>query len=238
MRTAASLACPESADHRTSAAESVFSGSRDPTLASVSSGSRDPTLASDAVAELVLGDLLDRFASSTPTPGGGGASALAGAMAAALAAMAARLSSRQLVEAESIALDLDKKRAALVDLADRDGAAYQELLAALRGAVDRDKEAAWRLATEIPLSISEGAAAVAETAAMLVDRGNPNLAGDARAAVRLADAASHAAADLVAINVRAGALDPVLTERAEAAARRSRQVVDQLAGAPKGSSTE
>ena len=62
-------------------------------------------------------------------------------------------------------------------------------------------------ATAVPLEVAELAADVAGLANRLVSGGNPNLEGDAAAAVHLARAAARAAARLVELNVAQGKLD-------------------------------
>jgi formiminotetrahydrofolate cyclodeaminase len=181
----------------------------------------------EPLGELTLGMFLERLASDAPTPGGGGAAAVSAAMAAALAAMTARLSSRQLADAASIAAALDERREELIALADRDAAAYREVVTAIRGTGPRrDAAAAWRSATEIPAAIADHAAVVAEAAERLIRLGNPNLAGDAYASVQLARAAARAAAELVAINVSEGLLGPELADRAHEAERRAEEAAD------------
>lgn len=172
-----------------------------------------------------LGEFLERLAAEEPAPGGGAAAALTAAQAAALVAMAARFSRAQLSDADARAVDTDGVRAELLELAERDGAAYGEVLAAFR--VPRDADPAARSerirsalddAARIPLQIAETAAAVAQQAALLIHRGNRNLRGDALTGVHLAAAAACSAAELVALNVELGSLPGELAERAGRAA--------------------
>ena len=53
----------------------------------------------------------------------------------------------------------------------------------------------------MPLAIAEAALDVASLAAELVERGNPNIRGDAATAVLLSEAAVRATANLVEINL-------------------------------------
>jgi formiminotetrahydrofolate cyclodeaminase len=151
--------------------------------------------------DLTVRDLLDATAGRTPSPGGGGAAALTTALAAALAGMAARFGDG--AEAERA----DTLRAAVAPLADADAVAYRAYLAATRLPRDApgraDAVAAARRETiAVPALIAEVAGAVAELAAGLARSGNPNLHGDATAALHLAAAAATAAAELIAANVR------------------------------------
>jgi methenyltetrahydrofolate cyclohydrolase len=83
-------------------------------------------------------------------------------------------------------------------------------------------------AADVPLSVAEAGAEVAEVAARLAREGNPNLRGDAVAAALLAGAGARAAAVLVRINTAAGGISDdrlarasELAERAGKAARRA-----------------
>lgn len=175
-----------------------------------------------------IADFLGRLASATPTPGGGGAAALAAAVAAGLTAMTARLSASRIDDSDRCAAGLDRLRDELLQLADDDAAAYADVLAAMRGPADvssgdrsKRRADALRVASEIPLAVANRAAEVAEVAARLARTGNPHLRGDARTAVHLAHAAATSAAELVAINVQQGQLDPTLAAHAHAAVERA-----------------
>ena len=154
----------------------------------------------DSLLDMTVRGLLDAAAERTPAPGGGGAAALTTALAAALAGMAARFGDGTGAE------QADTLRAAATPLADADAAAYRAYLAATRlprddpGRVDAIA-AARREAIAVPARIAELAGAVAELAADLARTGNPNLHGDAAAAVHLAAAAAKTAAELIAANV-------------------------------------
>ncbi|MCT2584204.1 cyclodeaminase/cyclohydrolase family protein [Actinophytocola gossypii] len=148
--------------------------------------------------QLSVGGLLERVAARTPAPGGGAVAALTGASAAALVAMAARFSGEPADRAEAL-------RAELEPLADADAAAYTAVLAARRLPRDDPNRAAriadaMTEATEVPRRVAAAATEVAELAAALVERGNPNLVGDARVGELLARAAADAATALVRIN--------------------------------------
>lgn len=125
------------------------------------------------------------------------------AAAAGLAAMAARHGPSGADGAVERAEHLRRRAGSL---ADDDVEAYAEVLHAARAGDDERRREALHDATEVPLEIVRCAAEVAELAAPLAVHGSAALRGDARAAVTLAEAASRAAADLVAINTRAGGL--------------------------------
>ena len=179
----------------------------------------------ESLLDLTVRELLDAAAARTPAPGGGGAAALTTAMAAALTGMAARFADG--TAAERAAERADALRAAVTPLADADAAAYRAYMAATRLPRDdpgrADAIAAARTETiAVPARITELAGEVAEVAADLARSGNPNLHGDAGAAVHLAAAAATAAAELIAANVAddAGAAERDRARGIGAAARR------------------
>jgi methenyltetrahydrofolate cyclohydrolase len=166
---------------------------------------------------------LERLASTDPTPGGGGSAAVATAMAAALVEMASGLSTDQVEDAADVGAAAGGIRRRALTLADEDAAAYGRVLAGYRLPRDREAEArgqeireALEGATAVPLEIARLAADVAGLGNRLVAGGNPNLEGDATAAVLLARAAARAAARLVELNVAQGKLDGDWCDRAAA----------------------
>jgi formiminotetrahydrofolate cyclodeaminase len=187
-------------------------------------------------AEQTVAEFLAAVAARRSAPSGGAVAALTVAAAAGLVAMAARFSSA--VEAKVPAADeADAVRAEATALADRDSLAYGEVLAAFRAPRDdpgrpaRIRSAVER-AADVPLRIAEAAARVARTGEAIAEGGNPNLAGDVRAGVVLAEGAARAAAELVRINVELGGLDAgiaVAASRAAAAARETAQRVLPMA---------
>ncbi len=175
-----------------------------------------------------VGRFLEQVASGEPAPGGGAAAAVATALSAALVAMAARLSTTQLDDADTIAATADELRHRALALADEDAAAYRRVLAGYRLPRQPDPEGRQRVirealegATAVPLEVARLAAEAAVLGGRLVALGNPNLQGDAVGAVLLAQAAADSAARLVELNVDQGKLDPGWTARAAAHAGRS-----------------
>jgi formiminotetrahydrofolate cyclodeaminase len=121
-------------------------------------------------------------------------------MAAALVEMAAAFSDRPVEPARSL-------RAEALSLGERELTAYQPVLDAMRMPKDDPERperiaAASRAAAESPREIARVAGEVASLAEELVADGNPNLEGDANAALLLARAAREAAERLVEINLR------------------------------------
>lgn len=166
-----------------------------------------------------LGEWMDSVASSSPAPGGGTASAVAGGVAAALAAMVGRLTVgrkkyasvdaefRELVErAETL-------RVRLMRLGDEDAAAFTAVSAAY--AQPKEPEAPRKAAIQaaligaarVPLETLRAARDVAALAARAAEAGNKNAVSDAGVAALLAGAAARGAAYNVRINV-SGMPDP------------------------------
>lgn len=169
-----------------------------------------------ALLALTATELLDRFASPDPTPGGGSAAALAGATAAALVAMVCGMPRTRTGDAaERARLDgaLADARATgdrLRRLVDEDSAAYDAVGAAykLPKATDEEKasrrravDAAVSVATDVPLRTAEACLAVLAAAQVAAENGNPNAASDARTAAALAWAGLKGAAENVRINL-------------------------------------
>jgi len=131
--------------------------------------------------------------------------AVAVALAAGLSGMAARLSAGQLADADGLADRADAARQRVAPLAGADAESYGRVLDAYR---EPDSETrrervsdALSGATDVPLAVAEVGNEVAGIAARLVEEGNPNLEGDAIAAVLLAEAGVRAAAVLAEINL-------------------------------------
>ena len=153
--------------------------------------------------DLPLGEFLDRVASDKPAPGGGSVAAVAVALAAGLAGMAARLSTNQLSDAPELAEQADASRRRVAPLARADAESYGRVLEAYRDPEDRTARVRDALsgAADVPLAVAEAGSEVVGIASRLVEEGNPNLEGDAMAAVLLAGAGARAAAKLVQINL-------------------------------------
>lgn len=163
-----------------------------------------------------LEEFTGSLAAGTPTPGGGSAAALAGGLGASLVAMVCALTIgregyREHDEAlKDIAARALGLRRELLSLVDRDAAAYDGVMAALRlpKATDAEKSArraalrqANRLATEAPLAASEACRTVLELAADLLPKGNKNARSDIGSAALLAGAGLQAALMNVRVNL-------------------------------------
>jgi methenyltetrahydrofolate cyclohydrolase len=150
-------------------------------------------------------------ASDSPAPGGGSVAAVAVALAAGLAGMAARLSTGQLSDAPELADRADASRRRVAPLARADAESYGPVLDAscepdpeTRVARLRD---ALSGAADVPLAVAMAGSEVVSIAARLAEEGNPNLRGDALAAVLLAGAGVRAASALVGINLSTANVD-------------------------------
>jgi formiminotetrahydrofolate cyclodeaminase len=171
-----------------------------------------------------VSDLLDAFASTDPTPGGGSAAALAGAIGASLLAMVAGMAKTKTGSPEARAT-LDEARAplmaartTLMGFVNRDSAAYDLLVAAYGQPKGTDAEKAarrqaiqhaMRIATEVPLETATVSARALDEAAAIEEHGNPNAASDVGTGVALLRAGLRGA--LLNVDVNIGSLtDPAV----------------------------
>jgi formiminotetrahydrofolate cyclodeaminase len=168
------------------------------------------------LAERSLTEVLDAFASSAPTPGGGSAAALAGALGASLLAMVAALPKTKTNAPEERA-SLDAARATLlelrgrlIDLIDRDAAAYDAVVAAYRlpKATDDEKarrrtaiQDALKLASEVPLETCLAVNEVLREGATVADAGNPSARTDVAVAFQFLTTASQGALFNIEANI-------------------------------------
>jgi formiminotetrahydrofolate cyclodeaminase len=186
------------------------------------------------LSRLSLEEFTVSLAAGTPTPGGGSAAALAGSLGASLVAMVCALTVgregyREHDQAlQAIASRATTLRSDLLALVDRDAAAYDEVIAALRlpKGTEAEKEArraALRRAnlgaTEAPLKAAEACRTVLELAADLLPKGNRNARSDIGSAALLAGAGLQAALMNVRVNLP-GLGDPERAAALEASARR------------------
>jgi len=134
--------------------------------------------------------------------------------------MAARLSTGQLSAAPELADQADASRRRVAPLARADAESYGRVLEAYREPEDRTSRVRDALsgAADVPLAVAEAGSEVAAIASRLVKEGNPNLEGDAMAAVLLAGAGVRAAAKLVQINLSSANVDDDRLRRANSLA--------------------
>lgn len=170
----------------------------------------------EKLTELTSVEFLDKLASASPVPGGGGGAALAGALAAALGAMVGNLTIGKekfaASEAEIIQLlaQLEECRGKCLRLVEEDAKVFAAFMDCykLPKATDEDKLArsqaisnAAKQAAAVPLEIGRVSLAVLRIAARLVVIGNPNVITDGAVSSLLARAALRSAAYNVRINL-------------------------------------
>lgn len=166
------------------------------------------------VDDVTLTALLDQVAARDPVPGAGPSLAWTCALAAALVQMVgavAQQRARADARPSNVARAAAIRRAAL-DLAERDGESYREVLVARRsreqeGGVERLR-GALSAAANPPLAIAELAAELAALAAEAADGARGGVRGEAITAAVLAEAVARAAASIVAMNLAGFERDP------------------------------
>ena len=171
-------------------------------------------------ADYTLIDLLDAFASNQPTPGGGSASALTGALGVSLLLMAAGLPKtksgpsvpEEAVDLAEASARLRPLRDTLVELIDRDTAAYQSLIAAFRlpkatAAETRARTdaiaAAMREATDAPLETMRECQQALAGAVIVARNAHRPAASDVGVAIELLLAAARGSGANVDVNLAA-----------------------------------
>jgi formiminotetrahydrofolate cyclodeaminase len=193
-----------------------------------------------ALQDLTVQELCETVAAQTSAPGGGSVAAIVTAFAASLTAQAARFATEHWEDAAGAVAQAEALRARALPLADEDARAYESFLLARRMPEDFDPQVrdaaigeALSRAADVPLAIAETALDVASLAAELVERGNPNLRGDAATAALLSEAAVRATANLVEINLATREGDERIErarELVEMSRRLSRRVLEPTPG--------
>jgi glutamate formiminotransferase/formiminotetrahydrofolate cyclodeaminase len=165
---------------------------------------------------LTVEGFLHALGSNAPTPGGGAAAAVSGAAGAALVAMVGRLTvGKQGYEAVAermgtMAAEADAARAALLELAERDSAAFEAVMDGYRMPRGSDEEKAARSAAiqvalhsaaDVPLEVARRSASLLPLAREAIERGNENASSDGLAAAQSLHAAVQIALANVTINL-------------------------------------
>lgn len=168
--------------------------------------------------EQSLSHFLDELASAVPTPGGGGAAAVAGAMGAALISMVCNLTLGKKKfagvqqEMGAILHRAEELRAELTRMIAEDAEVFEAVMAAYRlPRKDEEQqavcaaaiEAASKQATLTPLKVARACAEVITLSRPALEWGNPNLVSDAGAAALCAQAGLKVAALNILINLAA-----------------------------------
>jgi formiminotetrahydrofolate cyclodeaminase len=159
---------------------------------------------------------LEKLSSTTPTPGGGSASALAGALSASLVAMVAGLSFKKdktkrkgMEGIREKGLSIQKR---LLQATDEDSKSFDAVIKAFRLPKNSEKERlhrvkeiqkAYQRATFIPQVVCQRSLQLLEYSESLIRKGNPNAISDAGVAAFLADAACAGGLLNIKINLAA-----------------------------------
>ncbi|MBI4229209.1 MAG: glutamate formimidoyltransferase [Planctomycetes bacterium] len=193
-----------------------------------------------------VGRFLAAVASPAPTPGGGSASALAGALGAALGEMVCRLAEAKGAAEPlgSSASDLASLRARLQTLVDRDAAAYEGYVRAMRlpkGSPEEKAQrrhaidVALRQAIDVPLDVMDAGQGVLRALVEVARHGPVHAVSDAAVGALLARTSVRGAARNVRINLKGK--EDLFREAAERCADMERES-DRLAGEIEKISTE
>jgi len=168
------------------------------------------------IAEQTIGAFCEQVGAATPAPGGGAVAAVAGALGASLVSMVGGLTrgkeKYREVEADMAAAQEAglREAGALLDLADRDQAAFSQVMAAFalpRGTPEEKAQrrqavqAAYLEATRTPLETMERCLGVMRHALAVVAKGNPNAVTDGCVGLLVASAGFEGALWNVAINL-------------------------------------
>lgn len=163
-----------------------------------------------------LNSLLNEFASSKPTPGGGSAAALSSSLGASLIAMASAITANSKKFADrkermdEICGEANILRERLLELVTLDASAYDTFTAARRLPKDTDEQKARRdaamqdamkSAAEIPFETLSVSIAAMKLAVEVVENGNPVCVTDAVAGALLLEAGLNAAKMNICVNL-------------------------------------
>ena len=163
-----------------------------------------------------VNEFLDEVASSSPAPGGGSVSALAGSLGAALSSMVCRLTigKKKYVdvqtEMEAILRSSEELRGKLTAIIDEDTLAFNRLMSAFGMPKDTDEQKGQRTkaiqestksATLVPLHLMDLCEEGIGLAQTVAEKGNRNSLSDAGVSLLLLQAAAHGASLNVRINL-------------------------------------
>jgi formiminotetrahydrofolate cyclodeaminase len=187
--------------------------------------------------ELRLDEFLEEIAGDRLTPGGGSLAAVVTAASAGLLAKVARASKEDWADAAGAAAQAESLRARAEPLAQVSADQYESAVVSLATvgaeAPERRDFAVGRAharAAEPPMRIVETATDVAELAVAVAKNGEPSLRADVATAAVLAAAAARAAAELVAVNLTAGAADERVARARKLAGLAARAADEAFAG--------
>lgn len=166
--------------------------------------------------ELTCQDFLTKLASGNPTPGGGGAAAVAGALAASLSSMVANLTvgkekfAEHEDEVKKLLQEVETLRKKLLMLVDEDAAVFDSFMSCYKLPKNTEEEKAARTnairqaakkAAEVPFAAAQASYEVLKIAVRLIEIGNPNVITDGTVSALLARAAMRSEFYNVYINL-------------------------------------
>lgn len=158
------------------------------------------------IKNLKIEEFLKELSSSAPTPGGGATAALTGAMAASLVEMVANLTigkrryEKVQKEVRQLADKAAKYKVTLLELADDDVKAFNQVMSAYKSKDQRKIKQSLIYATEVPTKVVLMSKGVGALALRIAKVGNKNAYSDARSALHLTQAAIKAAQENIKIN--------------------------------------
>jgi glutamate formiminotransferase/formiminotetrahydrofolate cyclodeaminase len=165
---------------------------------------------------LVKTDFVEELSTSSPAPGGGSVSALAGSLGAALSSMVAALTheKKEMLDSkplmDTIGVEAQELKDRLAFLVDEDTEAFNTVMEANRLPETNDEEKelkknaldkANKYAIDIPMETAQKCLRIIELAEILVEKGNPNSVSDAGVAAEVALAGLRGACMNVMINL-------------------------------------
>ena len=179
------------------------------------------------LSDITVTEFSDLLASDAPAPGGGSVAALCGSLAAALGSMVANLTYNKKGYKEhnekmnTVAKDMQVRRAELLHLIDEDTNAFNIMMAAMKAqnaakkggnpdeiaAADKNMDEANKYAISVPLHVLEKTYELLPNLKIVGEFGNINAASDAGVGALLVQAGVKAAALNVKINLKNFAKD-------------------------------
>jgi len=202
------------------------------------------------LSDITVTEFSDLLASDAPAPGGGSVAALCGSLAAALGSMVANLTFNKKGYKEynekmnTVAKDMQVRRAELLHLIDEDTNAFNIMMAAMKAqnaakkagnpeeiaAADKNMDEANKYAISVPLHVLEKTYELLPNLKIVGEFGNINAASDAGVGALLVQAGVKAAALNVKINLKNFAKDDPFYGETFNAMNKVLNVVDKEAG--------
>ncbi len=169
------------------------------------------------ISEMKVSEFVDEVASKSPTPGGGAVGASVAALGAALIEMVANLTVGKKgyedyeAEMERIIAEADYRRKKILESADDDIEAFNEVMKALKMPKDTPEkkeerkkklQESLKKACEVPYDLAREISKLCPLAESVTKFGNKNAKSDAISAVALLEAAFKCALENVEINLK------------------------------------